>query len=108
MGRTAPSGLLFEGCNAVLLRVVEPWVVLPLLDAGGGAWMSMLHPLLVPSTSKPSLSTLILPQESQLGGIRTLSLSMTLCFKVCFFSGECMPRVECMSVGKELGEELDV
>ena len=70
--------------------------------------MSMLHPLLVPSTSNPSLSTLILPHESQFGGTRTLSLSMTLCLRACFFNSECMPRVECMSVGRELGAEFEL
>ena len=72
------------------------------------SWMSLLHPLLVPSTSNPSLRTLILPHESQFGGTRTLSLSMTLCLSACFLSSECIPRVECMSVGSELGTELDV
>ena len=50
--------------------------------------MSMLQPALVPSTSKPSRMTRILPQESQFGGIKILSRSMTLCFRVCFFSRE--------------------
>ena len=70
--------------------------------------MSMLHPLLVPSTSKPSRSTRILPQESQFGGTRTLSRSMTLCLRVCFFRSKNMPSVEWMSVGREFGAELDV
>ena len=70
--------------------------------------MSMLHPLLVPSTSKPSLRTLILPHESQLGGTMTLSRSMTLCFSACFFSGDRISSIECISIGKEFGLELDV
>lgn len=74
----------------------------------GGVWMSTFHPLLVPSTSKPSLSTRILPHESQFGGTSTLSRSTTLCLSACFLRGECMPSVECMSVGKEFGVELDV
>ena len=60
------------------------------------------------STSNPSLRTLILPHESQFGGTRTLSLSMTLCLSACFFSSECIPSDECISVGSELGTELDV
>lgn len=70
--------------------------------------MSTLHPLLVPSTSKPSLSTLILPHESQFDGMSILSLSMTLCFRACFFNWECMPSEEWIRVGKEFGAELDV
>lgn len=70
--------------------------------------MSRLHPLLVPSTSNPSLSTRILPHESQFGGTSTLSLSITLCLSACFLSSECMPRLEFMSVGKKFGVELDV
>ena len=70
--------------------------------------MSLLHPLLMISTSNPSRRTLILPHESQFGGTRTLSLSMTLCLSACFFSSECIPSVECMSMGSELGTELDV
>ena len=91
-GRTAPSG---DGVWSV------PFVA-------ERSWMSLLHPLLVPSTSKPSLRTLILPHESQFGGTRTLSLSMTLCLSACFLSSECIPRVECKIVGSELGTELDV
>ena len=45
----------------------------------GGSWISMLQPLLMPSTSKPSRRTRILPHESQLGGTRILSRLMTLC-----------------------------
>ena len=70
--------------------------------------MSILHPLLVPSTSKPSRMTRILPHESQFGGTRTLSLSITLCLRVCFFSWECIPSVEWMSVGREFGTDVEV
>ena len=70
--------------------------------------MSTVHPLLVPSTSNPSRRTRILPHESQFGGMRTFSLSITLCLRVCFFSWECMPSVECMSVGREFGLDVDV
>ena len=54
----------------------------------GADWMSMVQPLLVPSTSKPSRRTRILPHESQFGGTRILSLSMTLCFRACFLRSE--------------------
>ena len=87
------------------------WLLLSALELrseGGGGWMSMLQPLLVSSTSKPSLSTRILPHESQFGGTRTLSLSMTLCFRACFLSREWMPRVEWMRVGSEFGADVDV
>jgi hypothetical protein len=70
--------------------------------------MSLLQPLLTPSTSKPSLSTRILPQESQFCGTSTLSLSMTLCFRDCLFRREWMPRDEWMRVGRELGTEVEV
>ena len=70
--------------------------------------MSTLHPLLMPSTSKPSRRTQILPQESQFGGMRILSLSMTLCLRVCFWRREWMPRVEWMRVGREFGTEAEV
>lgn len=73
-----------------------------------GAWMSILQPLLIPSTSKPSRRTRILPQESQLGGTRTLSRSMTLCFRVWRFRSEWMPREEWIRVGSELGTEREV
>ena len=78
------------------------------LFVGGRSWMSLLHPPLILSTSNPSLRTLILPHESQFGGTRTLSLSMTLCLSACFFSSECIPSDECMSMGSELGTELEV
>ncbi len=93
------AGLLWSVCSGSVL----------LLGGNTGiGWMSRLHPLLVPSTSKPSLSTRILPHESHFGGTSTLSLSMTLCLSACFLSSECMPRVDCISVGKEFGVELDV
>lgn len=44
-----------------------------------GSWMSILQPLLMPSTSNPSRRTRILPHESQFGGTRIFSRSMTLC-----------------------------
>ena len=72
------------------------------------SWMSLLHPLLMLSTSNPSLRTLILPHESQFGGTRTLSLSMTLCLSACFLSSECIPSAECISIGSELGTEFEV
>lgn len=70
--------------------------------------MSTLQPLLMPSTSKPSRRTRILPQESQLGGIKTFSRSMTLCFSVWRFSREWMPREEWTRAGRELGTEREV
>lgn len=70
--------------------------------------MSTFQPLLIPSTSKPSRRTRILPQESQLGGTRTLSRSMTLCFRVWRLRREWMPREEWMRVGRELGTEREV
>ena len=70
--------------------------------------MSILHPLLTPSTSKPSRKTRILPQESQFGGTRTLSLSMTLCFTVGRLRREWMPSEEWTRVGRELGTEREV
>ena len=78
------------------------------ISGGDGAEMSIDQPLLTPSTSKPSRITRILPHESQFGGTRTLSLSMTLCFKVCFFSIEWISREERISVDTELGDELEV
>lgn len=75
---------------------------------GGGGWISILQPLLMPSTSKPSRRTRILPQESQLGGTRTLSLSMTLCFTVWRLRREWIPREEWIRVGRELGTEREV
>lgn len=77
-------------------------------EGGGGGWISTLQPLLTPSTSKPSRNTRILPQESQLGGTRTLSLSMTLCFTVWRLRREWMPREEWIRVGRELGTEREV
>ena len=70
--------------------------------------MSRVHPLLVPSTLNPSRSTLILPHESQFSGTRTLPLSITLCLRACFFSNECMPRVEWINAGSEFGAEFEV
>jgi len=75
---------------------------------GGGSWMSMLQPLLMPSISNPSRRTRILPQESQFGGTRILSRSMTLCLRVCFLRREWMLRLEWMRVGRELGTEAEV
>ena len=31
-----------------------------------------------------------------------------LCFKVCFFKSDWIPRLECISVGNEFGAETDV
>lgn len=75
---------------------------------GGGSWMSVDQPLLMPSTSNPSRRTRILPQESQLGGTRILSRSMTLCLSVWRFKREEMEREVWMSVGRELGTEWEV
>lgn len=80
MGRTAPFGLVEESGSASLVSVS------PLAAVETEASMSILHPLLVPSTSKPSRKTRILPHESHFGGTRILSLSITLCLRVCFFS----------------------
>ena len=81
---------------ASLFAGSEVWVL--------GVWeSSALQACEVPSTSNPSRTTRILPQESQFGGTRTRSRSMTLCFKACFLSWEWMPRVEWIRVGRELG-----
>ena len=70
--------------------------------------MSMLQPLLIPSMSKPSRRTRILPHESQFGGMRILSRSMTLCLRVCRLRREWIPREEWMRVGSEFGAESEV
>ena len=72
MGRTVPSELV----SALLASVA----------AAAGARISVLHPLLVPSTSNPSRMTRILPHESQFGGTRIFSRSITLCLRICFLS----------------------
>ena len=98
MGRTVPSELVSALLVPVLLSAA----------AEAGLRMSILHPLLVPSTSNPSRMTRILPHESQFGGTRILSLSITLCLRICFLSWECMPSVEWTSVGREFGNDVEV
>lgn len=70
--------------------------------------MSMLQPLLIPSTSNPSRRTRILPHESQFGGTRTLSRSITLCLTVWRLRRDWIPRDEWIRVGRELGTESEV
>ena len=87
-------GLLSGGGVVCVVESASSVSALGMDDDGNGFWISTLQPLLVPSTSNPSRRTRILPHESQFGGIKALSLSMTLCLSACFLSSECMPRVE--------------
>lgn len=68
--------------------------VCPLEAGSGDSSMSADQPLFTASTSKPSRRTRILPQESQFGGTKTLSRSMTLCFRGCRFRREWIPSEE--------------
>jgi hypothetical protein len=85
------TGLVADGSNSV----------------SGGAWISTDQAFATVSISKPSRSIRILPQESQLGGIRILSRSMTLCLMISLFRRDWMPRLEWMSV-RTLLESKDV
>ena len=94
-----PSGSPASACSSSP-SVWPVSVAVPFGSAeGNGRSRSIDQPLLTWSTSKPSLSTRILPHESQLGGMTTLSLSMTLCLSGCFLRRECIPRLEWIRVG---------
>lgn len=67
--------------------------------------MSMDQALFMASMSKPSRSNLILPQESQFGGTRTLSRSITLCLRGCRFNREWIPSEEWTRLCKGLVTE---
>ena len=61
---------------------------------GNSSSRSSDQPVLMASTSKPSRRTRILPHESQLGGTRILSRSMTLCLSGWRLRSDVMPRLE--------------
>lgn len=95
-----PSGFGLEKSIVGGLAVAAA-VVVVVEEAGSnstsaGLWISADQALARVSVSNPSRNTRILPQESQLEGMRILSRSMMLGFMEWGFSGGWMWRVEWM------------